>query len=92
MKMGKLLLGLICLFVVSVAVPAYGKDDTPRISPEELNALLASPDLVVLDVRTEKDWNKSDRKIAGAVRVDPDAVDSWAGEYTGAKKIVLYCA
>jgi rhodanese-related sulfurtransferase len=92
MKRWKILPGLICLFILMVAVPAFGMDDAPRISPEQLNNILDSPGLVLLDVRTEKDWNNSDNKIAGAVRVDPNDVDSWAGNYTSDKKIVLYCA
>ena len=92
MKRRSFLLGLVCLLVVAAAVPVFGKKVAPRITPEELDSILASPGLVLLDVRTEKDWNRSDRKITGAVRVDPNDVDSWAGEYAGAKKIVLYCA
>lgn len=87
----KVLLGLVCLFFITIAMPAYGKD-APRISTKQLNAILDSPGLVILDVRTEKDWNKSDRKIAGAVRVDPMDVDSWAKDYAMDEKIVLYCA
>jgi rhodanese-related sulfurtransferase len=92
MKRWKVLLGLICMFFITIAMPAYGKDDAPRISTKQLNNILDSPDLVILDVRTEKDWKKSDRKITGAVRVDPFDVSSWAKEYAMDNKIVLYCA
>ena len=85
-------LGLAFLLLFAFANPAFGADDAPRISTEELQEMLGSSDLVVLDVRTAKDWKKSDRKIVGSVRVDPDDVKSWAGNYAKDQKIVLYCA
>ena len=85
-------LGLTFLLLFAFAMPAYGADDAPRISTEELQAMLGSSDLVLLDVRTAKDWKKSDRKIVGSVRVDPIDVSSWAGDYSKDQKIILYCA
>jgi rhodanese-related sulfurtransferase len=57
----------------------------------ELQAELGSPDLVIIDVRQDADWRKSDQKIAGAVREDPSAPQNWAGNYAKEKKIVLFC-
>ena len=88
----KMFLGLASILLFAFAMPANGSEDVPRMSTEQLKALLDSPDLVLLDVRTEKDWKKSDKKIFGAVRVDPREVDSWAGDYSKDQKIVLYCA
>ena len=85
-------LGLTFLLLFAFAMPAYGANDAPRISTEELQAMLGSSDLVLLDVRTAKDWKKSDRKIVGSVRVDPIDVSSWAGDYSKDQKIILYCA
>ncbi len=66
--------------------------DVPRITKEELKAKLGSPNLVLLDVRAKSDWEGSNEKITGAVRMDPDAVDSWADTLPKDKEIVLYCA
>lgn len=85
-------LGLTFLLLFAFAIPAYGADDAPRISTEELQAMLGSSDLVLLDARADRDWKKSDIKIAGAVRVDPDDISSWAGDYGKEQKIILYCA
>jgi len=85
-------LGLTFLLLFAFAMPAYGADDAPRISTEELQAMLGSSDLVLLDVRRAKDWKKSDIKISGAVRVDPGDISSWAGDYSKEQKIILYCA
>ncbi len=87
-----ILLGLAFLLLFAFSLPAYGGDDTPRLSTEELQAMLGSSDLVLLDVRTAKDLKKSDKKIVGAVRVDPKDVKSWAGNYGKDQRIILYCA
>ena len=68
------------------------QDTVPRMSKEELKARLGAPDLVVIDVRVAKDWEGSDRKVAGAVREDPASPEKWAGMYSREKTLVLYCA
>ena len=88
----RMTLGLAFMLLFAFTMPTYGADDVPRISTEQLKDILGNPDIALLDVRTEKDWGKSDRKIAGAVRVDPDDVSSWAGGYSKDQKIILYCA
>ncbi len=88
----RMTLGLVFMLLFAFTMPTYGAEDVPRISTEQLKDILGSPNLVLLDVRTEKDWGKSDRKIVGAVRVDPDDVSSWAGDYSKDQKIILYCA
>lgn len=66
--------------------------EPPRMTKEELKAKLGSPELVLLDVRTGKDWTGSGRKIPGAVREDPGAFSTWSSRYPKDKAIVLYCA
>jgi rhodanese-related sulfurtransferase len=85
-------LGLIFMLLFAFSMPAFGEEEAPRVSTDQLNDMLGSPDIVLLDVRTESDWKKSDRKIVGAVRVDPDGVSSWAGNYSQDQEIILYCA
>jgi rhodanese-related sulfurtransferase len=64
-----------------------------RMSAEELKSMLASPEVVIIDVRTGGDWDKSKEKIKGAVREDPNKdAKSWAGKYPKDKTVVLYCA
>jgi hypothetical protein len=45
----------------------------------------------LIDVRYEKNWKKSDRKIAGATREHPNEIGSWVGKYTKDHKLILYC-
>jgi rhodanese-related sulfurtransferase len=66
--------------------------DAPRMTKDELKAMMGNSDLVILDVRAKKDWKDGDSKITGAIREDPDSVKSWAGKYSKDKTIVLYCA
>lgn len=62
-----------------------------KISKEELNAMLDNPDLIIIDVRLERDWKSSSLKIKGAVWEDFLEVETWAQKYSKNKTIVLYC-
>lgn len=76
----------------AVAVVPAAVAGVPTITAEELKAKLGSPDITILDVRRAAHWNASDQKIVGAVREDPEAVESWAGKYAKERTLVLYCA
>jgi len=67
--------------------------DVPRMTKEELKPLLGNPDVIIIDVRSARDWKSSQEKIQGAIREDPDKkAKSWAGKYNQEKMIILYCA
>jgi rhodanese-related sulfurtransferase len=83
------ILGVLVMFIG--CTNTQSAKDAPRISKEELKAKLGSPDLVLLDVRAKNDWEESAEKITGAVRMDPETVDAWAGTLPKEKEIVLYC-
>ena len=88
-----LLLAMLGVLVVVIACTNIQRTkDVPRVSKDELKAKLGSPDMVLIDVRTENDWEKSDEKITGAIRMDPEAVDAWAATLPKDKEIILYCA
>jgi hypothetical protein len=80
------------LVVLIACTNIHGANDVPRISKDELKSKLGSPDVVLLDVRAKNDWESSDEKITGAVWMDPQTVDAWAGTLPKDKEIVLYCA
>jgi rhodanese-related sulfurtransferase len=65
--------------------------DVPKITAEELRDMLGSPDLIIIDVRIERDWKSSALKVKGAVWEDFMDVDTWANKYPKDKTIVLYC-
>lgn len=63
-----------------------------KIGPEELQSMLSDPELLIIDLRISEHWNKSQKKILGAKRFDPQNVQSWAQDLDQDKKIVTYCA
>ena len=65
--------------------------DVPRVTTEELKTMLGNPDLIIIDVRIERDWKASSSKIKGAVWEDFMDVDTWAKKYPKDKTVVLYC-
>jgi rhodanese-related sulfurtransferase len=66
-------------------------ENMPRISIDELKGMLGNPDVVIIDVRKDKDWKAADRKIPGAYREDWQTAEQWAPKYPQDKTIVLYC-
>lgn len=82
--------GILIVFIGCTAIQSA--QDVPRISKDELKAKLGSSGMVLIDVRTESDWEKSVEKITGAIRMDPAAVDAWAATLSKDKEIILYCA
>jgi len=76
------------LLITAAAVP----NDVPRMTKEEFKGHIGDPNMIVLDVRTDKDWKTGDLRIKGAIREDPTKVDTWLGKYVKDKTFVLYCA
>lgn len=54
--------------------------------------MLGKPDVVIIDVRTNYDWDNSKVKIPGAVKEEGMKFASWMSKYPKDKTIVLYCA
>jgi rhodanese-related sulfurtransferase len=93
MKKVIVLMGIIMAFaiVASLATPAVAQE-AKRMSIQELKGMLGTPDLVIIDVRRDEDWKSSNVKIKGAVREDPEKVDTWMSKYPKDKTLVFYCA
>lgn len=81
---------LLTMFFTSVTSLSAGGFDL--MDKDELKAKLGSQDLVIIDVRSGRDWSASEFMIKDAKRGDPEQVDSWADGYDKASTIVLYCA
>jgi len=85
----------ICAYVVAllfVLLKSSYAGDVPRITKEELKKKLCAPELIILDVRTNKSWDKGIQKIKCSKRVDPDNISSWVGTLPKDQELVLYCA
>jgi len=88
----KIALNLLFLISLLAGLSAIASaSDVSKISKEELNSMLNDPDLVIIDVRRERDWKSSSLKIRGAVWEDFLDADTWAQKYPTNKTIVLYC-
>jgi len=88
--MKALIIGLV-VALVGIASPVLAAD-VPTIDKDGLKAMLGSEDLVLIDVRTGRDWSSSEFMIKGALREEPSEVGSWADDYDKDRTIVLYCA
>jgi len=89
----RLFIGALFIFFTVVVLTTFAKSaDAPRMTKEELKAMLGNPDLIIIDVRYGRDWTDSELKIKGAVREDPETFDSWAKKYPKDKTLVFYCA
>lgn len=94
MNKGKLILVVvvaICLSIACTAAKTAKKQEIPRMTKDELRAKLDDASVVIIDVRTPKDYDNSDSKIKGAIRENPMDVTFWS-PYPKDKTIVLYCA
>lgn len=69
-----------------------GASEAYMMTKEQLLPLLGKPDVIVIDVRTNYEWGKSDVKIPGAVREEGMKFGSWMNKYPKDKTIVIYCA
>ena len=73
-----------------IAMPAAAQD-VKRMTIEELKGVLGNPDVVIVDVRRDGDFKSSTVKVKGAVREDPEKVDTWLSKYPKDKTLVFYC-
>ncbi|MBF0458795.1 MAG: hypothetical protein HQK99_12975 [Nitrospirae bacterium] len=84
---------LVLLLVLSIAMVQGVANgfDVPRITVDELKAKLGSPDVIVIDVRTQEAYNSGKMKIKGSIRENPSLIGQWSLKYPKDKEIVLYC-
>lgn len=88
--MKKVLL-ILSFILLCASLPAWA-DGIPTMGKEELLARLDSPTLVLLDVRTGRDWSSSEFKIPGAIRAPASEIATWSKRYPKDQSLVLYCA
>ncbi len=67
-----------------------GGEKPPLLEQEEVKSSLSDSEVIILDVRAPKDWNVSNKKIPGAMRLEPDEVAIWAVCLPKNKTIILY--
>ena len=82
----------IVLLALVALVGVARADGGHMMTKEQLLPLLGKPDVIVIDVRTNYDWDSSKVKIKGAVREEGMKFASWMKKYPKDKTIVFYCA
>lgn len=80
-----LTVGLLAISVVPAA-------DVGLMTKEKLKSNLSNDNIVILDVRTGRDWSSSEFKVKGAVRAEPGKIKTWSSTLDKGKTFVLYCA
>jgi hypothetical protein len=93
-RIGDILLGIGILalaLLISFSFPSLAAD-IPRITKEELKGLLGKENVVIIDVRSDIDQEKSNQKIPGAVIEDAGKVETWMAKYPKDKTLVFYCS
>jgi rhodanese-related sulfurtransferase len=93
MKKTVFLSTLLVFIVIAVWVTStVNAENVPRITKEQLKGMYDNSDLLILDVRSGRDWKASEFKIQAAERAAPSEFKSWAKKYPKDISIVLYCA
>lgn len=77
---------------LGLAGPVLAGDTVERMEAAELVAMIDSPDIVIIDVRRDGDYDSSDQMIMNAIRRDYGDVEAWAGEFDKEQTVILYCA
>lgn len=78
----------------STAAGLFGhhEGEVRRITPDELNRLLAEPNPpIVLDVRSRSSYKQAQAQIPGSVRVLPDHINEWKPPDDENLLVVAYC-
>jgi len=86
-----LIIVLLVPFMLAPALAEEEDEDIRRITKEEANPLIYEKGVPIIDVRYTRNWEKSEQKIAGAVRENPNEISSWTEKYPKDKMIILYC-
>ncbi len=86
------LFGLLLVGLVGCTQKFAAEDRTPRVTKEELRAMMDRPDVIIIDVRKPSVWRTGNLKIKGSVQENPNQDPrTWAGKYPTNKILVFYC-
>ena len=66
-------------------------EQVPRLTKEAVKEMLGKPDVVIVDIRYIRQYEQSDKKLPGAVFVQPENFDEFVKNYPQKDKTyVLY--
>jgi len=78
--------------VFTLLTSAATAANTSKITKEELKKIMGEDTVLILDVRTGRDWSSSEFKIKGAQRANPREFNTWSDKYPKENTLILYCA
>lgn len=83
---------MLTIMVLMPITAVWAASGVPKMEAKELQAMLGSPDVIVLDARASGSWENSNEKIEGAIRAASDDYQQWKEKYPKKATIVLYCS
>jgi rhodanese-related sulfurtransferase len=85
-------LSVFLIFIVLTISNTVFSNEVKLIDKDELKVMLGNPDLVILDVRSGKDWSSSEFKIKDAVRLTGENREAVMQKFSKDRTLVFYCA
>ena len=86
MKTKPILTAFLAAFLPLVALAAWSAppssvEQVPRLTKDAVKEMLGKPDVVIVDIRYIKQYEESDKKIPGAVFVQPESFDDFVKKH-----------
>jgi predicted sulfurtransferase len=82
---------LILVALTGYTAPPSSVEQVPRLTKEAVKEMLGKPDVVIVDIRYIKQYEQSDKKLPGAVFVQPEDFDEFVKNHPQKDKtFVLY--
>ncbi len=76
------LAALLSLFALAgYSAPPEKVEQVPRLTKEVVKEMLGKPDVVIIDIRYIKQYEESDKKLPGAVFVQPENFDDFVKKH-----------
>jgi hypothetical protein len=81
---------LLLIALAGYSAPPSSVEQVPRLTKEAVKEMLGKPDVVIVDIRYIKQYEESDKKLPGAVFVQPENFDEFVKNHPKDKTYVLY--
>lgn len=76
------LVAILLLFALAGwSAPPSSVEQVPRLTKEQVKGMLGKPDVVIVDIRYIKQYEESDKKLPGAVFVQPESFDDFVKKH-----------
>jgi predicted sulfurtransferase len=82
--------GLLLIALAAHSAMPTAVEQVPRLTKETVKEMIGKPDVVIVDIRYIKQYEQSDRKLPGAVFVQPEDFDEFVKNHPKDKTYVLY--